>query len=123
MPDRSAVSAWLSDLHESLTTALERADGVAQFRRDTWQRPEGGGGETRVLKDGALFEQAGINFSHIRGARMPASASAGRPGLADAPFEAMGVSLVLHPKNPHVPTTHMNLRLFCASPASGEDAW
>ena len=123
MSDRAAVSVWLLELQERLTQALELADGSARFRRDAWQRPEGGGGETRVLKNGALFEQAGINFSRIRGARMPASASAARAGLADAPFETMGVSLVLHPKNPHVPTTHMNLRLFCASPATGEDAW
>ena len=123
MPDRAAVSAWLSELQEQLTQALEQADGGARFRRDAWQRPEGGGGETRILKDGALFEQAGINFSRIRGTRMPASASAGRSGLADAPFEAMGVSIVLHPRNPHVPTTHMNLRLFVAEPAGAEASW
>jgi len=123
MPDRAAVSAWLLEFQERLTLALEEADGGARFRRDAWQRPEGGGGETRVLRDGALFEQAGINFSRIRGARMPASASVERRALADAPFEAMGVSLVLHPRNPHVPTTHMNLRLFVAEPAGGEVVW
>ena len=123
MLDRAAVSAWLLELQERLTEALERTDGSARFRRDAWQRPEGGGGETRVLKDGALFEQAGINFSQIRGVCMPPSASAQRPALAGAPFEAMGVSLVAHPRNPHVPTTHMNLRLFVAEPAGGEIVW
>jgi coproporphyrinogen III oxidase len=123
MPDRAAFSAWLLELQERLTLALEQADGSARFRRDAWQRPEGGGGESRVLKDGALFEQAGINFSRVQGARMPPSASAQRPALAGAPFEAMGVSLVLHPRNPHVPTTHMNLRLFVAEPAGSEPAW
>jgi coproporphyrinogen III oxidase len=123
MPDRAAVSDWLLVLQESLTEAFERADGSARFNRDAWKRPEGGGGDTRVLKDGALFEQAGINYSRIQGARMPASASAERKSLADAPFEAMGVSVVLHPRNPHVPTAHMNLRLFVAEPASGEAAW
>lgn len=123
MPDRAAVSAWLLELQERLTVTLERVDGSARFRRDAWQRPEGGGGETRVLKDGALFEQAGINFSEIRGASMPPAASAERKALAGAPFEAMGVSLVLHPQNPHVPTAHMNVRLFVAEPAGGETAW
>ena len=123
MADRAAVSAWLLELQEQLTQAFEQADGGATFRRDAWQRPEGGGGETRVLKDGALFEQAGINFSRISGARLPPSASADRKALAGAPFEAMGVSLVLHPKNPHVPTAHMNVRLFVAEPAGVEAAW
>ena len=123
MADRAAVSAWLLELQESLTAALERADGGAKFRRDAWQRPEGGGGETRVLREGALFEQAGINYSRINGARLPASATAERRVLAGAPFEAMGVSLVLHPRNPHVPTAHMNVRLFFAEPAGGEADW
>jgi coproporphyrinogen III oxidase len=123
MADRAAVSAWLLELQESLTAVLERADGGAPFRRDAGQRPEGGGGETRVLKEGALFEQAGINFSRVSGARLPPSASAERPALAGAPFEAMGVSLVLHPRNPHVPTAHMNVRLFFAEPAGAEAAW
>ncbi len=123
MTDRAAVSDWLLVLQEGLTQALEQADGAATFRRDAWQRPEGGGGETRVLKDGSLFERAGINFSRIQGASLPSSASAQRPALAGAPFEAMGVSVVLHPRNPHVPTTHLNLRFFVAEPAGGEPAW
>jgi len=123
MPDRVAVSAWLLELQERLTQALERADGGARFRRDCWRRPEGGGGETRVLKDGALFEQAGINFARVHSARMPASATAERPALAGAAFEAMGVSVVLHPRNPFVPTAHMNLRLFVAESVDGEAVW
>lgn len=123
MPDRVAVREWLLELQERITRSLEQADGGATFRRDAWLRPEGGGGETRVLQDGALFEQAGINFSQVRGAQMPPSATAQRPALANLPFEAMGVSLVLHPRNPHVPTTHMNLRLFVAEPAGEGPAW
>ena len=123
MADRVAVRAWLLELQDRLTQALEQADGGALFQRDSWLRPEGGGGETRVIRNGALFEQGGINFSRVQGARMPASATAQRPALAGAPFEAMGVSLVLHPRNPHVPTTHLNLRLFIAEPADGEAAW
>jgi coproporphyrinogen III oxidase len=86
-------------------------------------RPGGGGGESRVLKDGALIEQGGVNFSEVSGSSLPASATHDRPALAGAPFSAMGVSLVLHPKNPHVPTTHLNLRFFVATPADGEPAW
>ena len=116
MSDRVAVRAWLAGLHESLVAAIERADGSARFSRDRWERPGGGGGESRVLKDGALIEQGGINFSEVTGASLPASATQERPALAGAPFSAMGVSLVLHPKNPHVPTTHLNLRFFIAEP-------
>lgn len=123
MPDRPAVREWLLELQERLTRALEQADGRGRFRRDAWRRPEGGGGETRVLRDGALFEQGGINFSQVHGARLPAAATAHRSRLAGAPFEATGVSLVLHPRNPHVPTTHLNLRLFVAEPAGQEAVW
>jgi coproporphyrinogen III oxidase len=121
--DRVAVRAWLAGLQESLVAAIERADGAARFRQDRWERPEGGGGDTRVLKDGALIEQGGINFSDVAGKSLPASATAARPALAGAPFSAVGVSLVLHPKNPHVPTTHLNLRFFHAEPHDAEPAW
>jgi len=121
--DRVAVRAWLAGLQESLVEAIERADGSAGFGCDRWERPGGGGGESRVLKDGALIEQGGINFSEISGASLPASATHDRPALAGAPFSAMGVSLVLHPRNPHVPTTHLNLRFFYAEPKDGEPAW
>ena len=117
------VARYLRGLHDELTAAIEAADGAGRFRRDTWRRQEGGGGETRVLRDGAVFEQAGINFSHVRGAQLPASATAQRAELAGASFEAMGVSLVVHPRNPHVPTSHANVRFIVASPAHEPAAW
>ena len=123
MIDRVAVRDWLAGLQERLVDAIERADGGARFGRDRWERPGGGGGESRVLKDGALIEQGGVNFSEVAGVGLPASATQERPGLAGAPFTAMGVSLVLHPKNPHVPTTHLNLRFFMAEPAGGAPVW
>jgi coproporphyrinogen III oxidase len=121
--DRVAVREWLSGLQESLVDAIERADGVATFGRDRWERPGGGGGESRVLKDGALIEQGGVNYSEVTAASLPASATHDRPALTGAPFTAMGVSLVLHPNNPHVPTTHLNLRYFIAEPAGGAPVW
>ena len=123
MTDRVAVRAWLAGLQESLAEAIERADGGASFRRDRWERPGGGGGESRVLRDGALIEQGGVNFSEVSGTSLPASATHERPALAGSAFSAMGVSLVLHPRNPHVPTTHLNLRFFIAEPAGREPAW
>jgi coproporphyrinogen III oxidase len=118
-----AVLDYLRALHDRITTALEAADGAAKFRRDTWQRAEGGGGESRVLCDGAVFEQAGINFSHVRGGALPASASAHRPELAGAGFEATGVSLVVHPRNPFVPTSHANVRFFMATKDGEPGSW
>ncbi len=123
MTDRVAVRAWLAGLQESLAEAIEHADGGARFSRDRWERPGGGGGESRVLKDGALIEQGGVNFSEVSGASLPDSATHERPALAGSAFSAMGVSLVLHPRNPHVPTTHLNLRFFIAEPAGREPAW
>ena len=123
MIDRVAVRAWLTGLQDSLVRALEQADGGARFGRDRWERPGGGGGESRVLRDGALIEQGGVNFSEVFGEKLPPSATHDRPALAGAPFAAMGVSLVLHPLNPHVPTTHMNLRWFMAEPAGAPPAW
>jgi len=120
--DRVAVREWLSGLQARLVDAIERADGVATFGRDRWERP-GGGGESRVLKDGALIEQGGVNYSEVTGASLPASATHDRPALTGAPFTAMGVSLVLHPNNPHVPTTHLNLRYFIAEPRGGAPVW
>jgi coproporphyrinogen III oxidase len=113
----------LRSLHDRITTAIEAADGSVKFRRDVWQRAEGGGGESRVLRDGAVFEQAGINFSHVRGGALPASASAQRPDLAGAGFEATGVSLVIHPRNPHVPTSHANVRFFMATKDGEPGSW
>ncbi len=122
-PDKIQVRLYLQALQERLTATLEAADGGARFGRDAWQRPEGGGGESRVLKDGHLFEQAGVGFSHVFGPSLPPAATSARPELAGASFEALGVSLVLHPLNPYVPTTHMNVRFFIAEKAGQPAAW
>jgi coproporphyrinogen III oxidase len=116
------VRAFLAQLHTGLVAELERLDGQP-FRRDDWQRPEGGGGMSCVLEDGALFERGGVNYSHVQGEALPASASAARPHIAGCAFEAMGVSLVLHPRNPYVPTVHMNVRYFVATRAQAEPVW
>jgi len=112
------VADYLRDLQSRIVAALEQADG-APFRSDAWQRAEGGGGCSRLLEGGALFERAGVLFSHVHGSALPPSASAHRPELAGRPWQAMGVSMVLHPRNPYVPTTHMNVRLFVASAPAG----
>jgi coproporphyrinogen III oxidase len=122
-PSTAAVIDYLRALHDAITGALEEIDGHGRFRRDSWQRAEGGGGESRVLRDGAVFEQAGINFSHVTGSRLPASATAQRPDLAGAGFEATGVSLVIHPRNPYVPTSHANVRYFVALRDGEPAAW
>jgi coproporphyrinogen III oxidase len=121
--DRAAVRAWLVDLQQRIVDAIEQADGRGRFGSDRWQRQAGGGGDSRVLADGALIEQGGVNFSEVTGDALPASATHARPALAGAPYSATGVSLVLHPRNPHVPTTHMNLRFFMAEPAGAPAAW
>jgi len=120
--DVDAVKQFLTGLQQTIVASLARIDGRA-FRRDEWSRPEGGGGVTQVLEDGGVFERAGVNFSHVHGASLPPSASAGRPELAGRSFQAMGVSLVLHPRNPHVPTVHMNVRFFVAGEAASAAAW
>lgn len=119
-PDSNAVKQWLQSLQANITQELEALDGGAKFHRDTWVRETGGGGESRVLTNGAIFEQAGVNFSEVMGEQLPPSATANRPQLAGKPWQAMGVSLVFHPHNPYVPTTHMNVRYFQAG--SGDDA-
>jgi coproporphyrinogen III oxidase len=125
--DSEAVRAFLLDLQDRLCAAVCAAETGAgakvQFREDPWQRPEGGGGRTRVLRGGSIFEQAGVGFSDVYGAALPASASAARPELAGRGFRAMGVSLVFHPQNPFVPTTHMNVRLFQATKHGVEPVW
>jgi coproporphyrinogen III oxidase len=113
-PDLQAVHAYLLELQDRICAALEQADGRRRFGEDRWERPGGGGGRSRVLRDGAVFEQAGVGFSHIRGSGLPAAATTHRPDLAGRGFEATGVSVVLHPQNPYVPTTHMNVRSFAA---------
>jgi coproporphyrinogen III oxidase len=122
-PQCLAVIDYLHDLHDRITAGLEALEPAARFRRDRWDRPAGGGGESRVLHGGAVFEQAGINFSHVVGTELPPSASAHRPELAGAPWVAAGISLVIHPLNPHVPTTHANVRFFTAYPAHQAPVW
>jgi coproporphyrinogen III oxidase len=108
------VIEYLQSLQSHICTQLEDLDGGATFARDRWNRAAGGGGESRVLSEGRVFEQAGVGFSHVFGDQMPASATKHRPELAGKKFQAVGVSLVLHPRNPYVPTTHANFRFFCA---------
>ena len=145
--DFDAVAAWLQQLQDRLCTALEALDGRGAFVEDRWQREtsrregaaptpavlnvgatpprreEMNGGVSRVLTDGALFEQAGVNFSRVRGDALPGSATAHRPELAGKGYEAMGVSLVLHPRNPHVPTAHLNVRCFVAGRDTDAPVW
>lgn len=111
----AAARAWFAALQDSIVAALEAVDGQP-FVRDAWTRPEGGGGVSRLLEGGAVFERAGINFSDVRGTDLPPAATALRPQLAGASWQAIGVSLVLHPRNPYVPTVHMNVRMFVAEP-------
>ncbi len=120
--DAAAVRDYFTGLQDAIVAALERLDG-GTFRRDAWTRAEGGGGVSRLIEDGALFERGGVNFSHVLGASLPPSASAGRPELAGRGFEALGVSLVLHPRNPHVPTVHMNVRCFIAAREGAAPVW
>ncbi|MBD8874436.1 oxygen-dependent coproporphyrinogen oxidase [Rhodanobacter sp. DHB23] len=117
------AETFLRALQDRICAELERLDGSARFVEDAWTRAAGGGGRTRVLRDGALFEQAGVNFSRVSGAPLPPSATAHRPELAGGSFVATGVSLVLHPKNPYVPTTHANVRYFEASKEGVAPAW
>ncbi len=120
--DASAVKGYLNELQDRITAAVEKIDSVT-FRRDPWVRPEGGGGESRILSDGAVFERAGVSVSHVFGEKIPPSASNLRPEIAGAPFEAMGLSLVFHPRNPYAPTTHCNVRFLIARPATGAEVW
>lgn len=122
-PDVSGVKAYLLALQDQICAALEQADGTGRFVEDAWQREGGGGGRTRVLREGAVIEQGGVNFSHVFGDAMPASATAHRPELAGRRFEAMGVSLVIHPRNPHVPTSHANVRFFIAEKEGEAPIW
>ena len=117
-----AVLNVLQHLQNQICWALEQQEGTTQFVSDEWQSALGVG-QSRVLKQGAVWEQAGVNFSHVKGAAMPASATAHRPELAGAPFEAMGVSLVIHPRNPYVPTSHANVRFFVAYPEGQAPVW
>lgn len=117
------VKAYLLDLQNRICQSLEQEDGKAKFQEDLWTRAEGGGGRTRVITDGSLFEKGGVNFSHVYGANMPAAATALRPEFKGCYFQATGVSLVLHPHNPFVPTTHANLRFFIAEKEGQPPIW
>jgi coproporphyrinogen III oxidase len=117
------VKNYLLQLQDDICRSLAVEDGEADFLTEEWQRSEGGGGRTRVLAEGAVFEKAGVNFSHVHGAALPPSASASRPELAGRSFQAMGVSLVIHPHNPYVPTSHANVRLFVAEKEGEDPVW
>ncbi|SHN43696.1 coproporphyrinogen oxidase [Duganella sacchari] len=121
-PDTAAVKAWLLDLQHRIVQALEAVDGKS-FLRDEWQRAEGGGGISRLVEEGNVIERGGVNFSHVLGAKLPPSAAAHRPDIGGNPWEAMGVSLVIHPRNPYAPTVHMNVRFFSTTNAAGEPVW
>ena len=124
MNELDQVKEYLQSLQSRIVAELEELDGKARFRRDAWQRPGGGGGLSCVLSDGAVFEQAGVGFSHVFGDQLPPSATKARPELSGQKFQAVGVSLVIHPQNPYVPTTHANFRYFSAGdPDSGPAAW
>ncbi|KTD67946.1 oxygen-dependent coproporphyrinogen III oxidase [Legionella steelei] len=117
------VKTYLVQLQNTICSRLENLDGHAQFIEDIWERPAGGGGITRVLTQGSVFAKAGVNFSHVSGAQLPASASAHRPELAGRNFTALGVSLVIHPENPYVPTSHANVRFFLAEKEGADPVW
>ncbi|GAA6186359.1 MULTISPECIES: oxygen-dependent coproporphyrinogen oxidase [Alteromonadaceae] len=122
-PDIDAVKRFLLKLQDDICHTLELVDGKKQFKQDNWQREEGGGGRTRVLTNGQVIEQGGVNFSHVFGTQLPDSATAARPELIGRSFQAMGVSLVIHPKNPYVPTSHANVRFFMAEKEGEEPVW
>lgn len=122
-PNIESVKDYLLRLQDSICEALEQEDGSATFREENWQREQGGGGRTRVIAEGAVIEKGGVNFSHVHGGQLPPSATASRPELAGRGFQALGVSLVIHPKNPYVPTSHANFRFFIAEKAGQEPVW
>ena len=121
--DIENVKSFLLDLQNRICASLESQEPNARFIEDNWQRPEGGGGKTRVLSNGHVIEQGGVNFSHVFGNQPPASATAARPELTNRQFQAMGVSLVIHPRNPYVPTSHANVRFFVAEKPGEEPIW
>jgi coproporphyrinogen III oxidase len=120
--DTAPIRAYFTGLQSRIVAALESFDGQA-FRSDAWERPQGGGGISRLIEEGNFFERGGVNFSHVMGDAMPASATAHRPELQGRRWEALGVSLVLHPRNPYCPTSHMNVRCFVASKDGADPVW
>lgn len=123
IPDIQQVKTFLLKLQDHICQQLAAADGKGHFAEDQWVREEGGGGQSRVMTHGAVFEQAGVNFSHVSGATLPASATAHRPELAGRSFQAMGVSLVIHPLSPYIPTSHANVRFFIAEKPGEAPVW
>ena len=123
MIDLYSIETYLLRLQDTICKTIEAEDGQVQFQEDQWDRKEGGGGRSRVLSDGATFEKAGVGFSHVKGAKLPPSATASRPELAGRSWQAMGVSLVIHPKNPYVPTAHANVRFFLAEHDTEDPIW
>jgi len=123
IPDIEAVKTYLLQLQQNICNALAEEDGAKTFEVDEWQREQGGGGKSCVMANGAVFESAGINFSHVYGDSLPGSATAHRPELAGRSFQAMGVSLVIHPHNPYVPTSHANVRFFVAEKEGEDPVW
>ena len=121
-PNPPAVKSYLLDLQRRIVEALEQVDGLP-FLQDAWTRAEGGGGLSRLIEEGNVLERGGVNFSHVQGAKLPPSAAASRPDLGGQPWEAMGVSLVIHPRNPYAPTVHMNVRFFTTTTADGTPVW
>jgi coproporphyrinogen III oxidase len=117
------IREYFCSLQEELCIQLMEEDGLGRFKEDQWTRSEGGGGTTRILREGAIIEQAGVNFSHVFGTTLPPTATIARPELKDAPFEALGLSVVIHPQNPYVPTAHANVRFFSATNANQESIW
>ena len=123
MIDTALVNGYLMDLQDRICSALAAADGAKSFAEDGWERPGGGGGRSRVLSEGAVFEKAGVGFSQVFGTQLPPSATAHRPELAGASWQALGVSLVIHPRNPYTPTSHANVRFFVAEKPGMEPQW
>jgi coproporphyrinogen III oxidase len=122
-PDIESVKQYLLQLQDSICRQLAETDAGDGFLEDSWEREQGGGGRSRVLEEGRVFEKAGVNFSHVHGDQLPGSATAARPELAGRSFEALGVSLVIHPRNPYVPTSHANVRFFIAEKPGEEPVW
>lgn len=123
IPEIQQVKTFLLKLQDHICQQLAAADGKGHFAEDQWVREEGGGGQSRVMTHGAVFEQAGVNFSHVSGATLPASATVHRPELAGRSFQAMGVSLVIHPLSPYIPTSHANVRFFIAEKPGEAPVW
>ena len=122
-PDIKKVKEYLLGVQNRICDALEQLDGAAKFKPDEWKRAEGGGGRTRIMQNGAVFEQAGVGFSHVYGDQLPSAATTQRPELIGRNFQALGVSLVIHPNNPYVPTSHCNVRFFIAEKDNEEPVW